>query len=581
MATIGIDIGTSSVRLCYNDDERGIFITNSSDITIYRNNNYITQSSVEIYSKILNLLKELPQDYKAISIDATCSMVVLEKLVDNGILYLKPFSVDYNNGNLETDIILWMDNRAIQQLKELNNVLLAEVLNSLGGSIIPEMGLSKLKWLTDHYLHKELIVWEMYDWFSYLLLVGGFNNDGLVTYIKSNNTFRDDSQALDGSIKGWPDLFLNSHGMRFEVGGADFNLPDRGSLYPLGFPLGKIHSSVNKNEAILCNGCIDCYAGWVSTVKDEKFNNNTITMVAGTSTCFLFSTDIKINPIKGIWGPFKQLLNNEVSIYEFGQPATGKLFETLFEQYEETIKRELNLDISNGNLSEVFSAIEEKTAKLEAEYDKPMPYIIKDYFYYGDIYGNRSPYNDYRMSEMIIDGVNSNPPLVSILNSKCLLSLTIRYNLALEFLCFQTKQILNSITLNGAPQIDSIILTGSQAKNARFKSMLAEVLDITVTSASTLDSKFNCVKGASIISLIGYRLNTLENSCSYSDAFSWATSQPRNSTTSLEESGQVSTNNFKCGVCPSFLSKKILDTKYRIYLNMCESQRHYRTLMNE
>ena len=137
---------------------------------------------------------------------------------------------------------------------------------------------------------------------------------------------------MDGSIKGWTTEFLKQIGIgsHISIGRSEFNLSTSG-LLPIGIPLGYVHENAyNLREKIaVANGCIDCYAGWLSTIGPEFAVENHLSMIAGTSTCFILSTpSSQYNAIKGIWGPFSQLLALPLDIFEFGQPATRKIVRT-------------------------------------------------------------------------------------------------------------------------------------------------------------------------------------------------------------------------------------------------------------
>lgn len=566
MTTVGIDIGTGSVRVCLNGPagfESAVKPITTTKHDVYTN--YVTQSSQEIYQRIIELLHELvDKPISSLSFAATCSMVVMEKTVSNGEEFLKPYAVNYEGDDNYQDIILWMDNRSVDQANYLNGKVDKKYLNKVGGKFIPEMGLPKLRWLHEN-ATKELVCFEMYDWFSYLFMVGGYVHDGMVPYVIDATTpmeqYKSIDEAMDGSIRGWTPQFLQNIGIgpHISIGKSDFNLGDS-CLLPVGVPLGFVHDKAFalENKIVVANGCIDCYAGWLSTVEPKFISENNLTMIAGTSTCFILSTHAgKYDAIPGIWGPFPQLLPLPVDLFEFGQPATGKLFEQLFENYQ--------LLISSLSTPDIFARLEDETSRLEASHNKPIHHIIKNYFWYIDQFGNRSPYNDFSMSEMIIDGYNSSSDLASITNGFSLMGLVIRYNLILEFLSFQTKQILDIIEDHNGPQIHSITINGSQGNNKRFMKLLSTVTGkpVKVLLLST-DIKYNVVKGASLISGLGLRL----------------LSDPQHYETILQD--VISSEQQYDVISPNedlHPLKVLLDLKYDVFVDMSKVQQKYRRLM--
>lgn len=568
MASVGIDIGTSSVRVAVASDYGSQVSTLPISVHSSETAPFITQSSRELYTKIISLLDELDtREVGAISATATCSMVVREIVWDEGKPYLIPHLVNNIDENNQ-DIILWMDNRARKQCDYLNDNIESDIKRKVGGSFIPEMGLPKLKWLSDTVGDKNLVCFELYDWFSYLFLCGGFDkHSNRVPFIEHPQVemldFPSVSEAMDGSIKGWSKKFLNDLGIaeNIRIGRSEFNLPNVDGLLPAGVPLGYSHEELDlPNDVLICNGCIDCYAGWLSTIDIKSLERNTLSMIAGTSTCFVLSTSsFDQKSIPGIWGPFDQLLCQLVSLFEFGQPATGKLFETLFNNYATVIKA------SPASSDDIFDFLEKETQKLEHKYCKPILVIAKNYFWYVDQFGNRSPYNDLNMSEILIDGYNaSDSGLESITNGSSLMGLVIRFNLILEFLCFQTRQILEIIESHQGPVVDSILISGSQGKNLRFINLLSLVTNKPVKCLLlVVNSDCQVVFGACILSKIGLHLLNVSK---YSEALRLCIPL------------QISLTSVACQSAPTDLAL-FLDIRYQIFLDMCLQQRRYRELV--
>ena len=125
----------------HNETLTSLPITTENDI-------YITQSSFEIYSKLIQLLSrpQLDWNFDSICITATCSMVVLSKITIDEETYLTPVSLNKSHPN--SDVLLWMDNSATLQCNQLNEYLKVayqNILNLVGGQFVPELGLPKLK----------------------------------------------------------------------------------------------------------------------------------------------------------------------------------------------------------------------------------------------------------------------------------------------------------------------------------------------------------------------------------------------------------------------------------------------------
>lgn len=581
--TIGIDIGSASVRACWNANGEKKVV--QKPISIYpckENRKYITQSSAEIFECILELLELIEAHVAAdsIAVTATCSMVVMEKISRPNGVFLKSYSVQAGDCEYTTpqDIIMWMDSRPEKESEALTNSLPQETLGKLGGKVIPEMGLPKAKWLSDN-TTSNLVCFELYDWFSYLFLVGGYNKDHLVPYVELTGAGwtspKNFQEAMDGSIRGWSREFLKQIGIRLtlEIGSSSFNISERG-LPPVGTPLGyvapDIGSKALSEKTLVCHGCIDCYSGSLSTLgtlSDEK-SGAVLTAVAGTSTCFLLSTSkADIKPIPGIWGPFLQLTALPISVYEFGQPATGKLYERLFAQYSSVLP--------HTDPTRCFDIAEQQTAELEQAYKLPIHCIIRNYFWYIDAFGNRSPYNDFTMGELIIDGHNALGSLPSIFDTANLISFAIRYNLIQEFLCFQTKHILDIFSGADPLDVSRIHCMGSQASNTRFVKLLSFICNACVVAASPQDqdAKYNVALGASHIAALGLNLHAL--SLSYTQAWKSCIPTPSSATAVTYHPSDI-----LLGLNTALpLLRNVLLAKFEVYKDMARAQRRYRTLV--
>lgn len=454
----GIDIGTASVRL-YGGTELEKAIGRK-----YHGGGKITQSSVEIWQAITEVCPL--HDIKALAIAATCSMVVREVVEQDGEAYLVPFNCGSSTSD---DVILWMDSRAAAQCSSLNEKLPGDVLAAIGGAVIPEMGLAKLKWLSENYPTKHLVAFEMYDWFSYVFINGIEDSR-----VPSHPAKVEGTHAMDGSIKGWSSELLRHLGITVEIGSTSaVDLP------PVGTPVGTVHRQFTEGTVVVGHGCIDCYGGWLS-MNLASGHDSTLSMVAGTSTCFLLLLTSP-HSVPGIWGPYPQLLGRDFpALFEFGQPATGALLEELYE--------ESGIDVPD--VGHFIDVVEARCARLEAEKGS-LVVLFKDHFYYGDKHGNRSPFNDFDMSEVTMGGAHPHDAVV------------LRYHLILEFLVLQTKQIIDIIEQHQAP-IRKIVISGSQARNPRLVALLQLALPAVSISIASGNQKLHVARGASLAAEVAW-----------------------------------------------------------------------------
>lgn len=532
---VGVDIGTSSIRVTYNS------ATKNQPIRITKSK-FISQSSLEIYESLLQLLPPHRSSFDSIAISATCSTVITKKV--DGFLY--PFNLDPKG--TPSDVLLWMDNSAIQETQILNLLNTPEISYAraqLGGKFVSELGLPKLKMIQNTYPEEvhNLVCFELYDWISYMLKYGVV--DGRVEY-HPLDIVESHLYATDGSIKGWSKSLLKEAGISLEIGGVDLI---NGAI---GEPIGMVHGT----NAVIGHGCIDCYAGWINSLSSQsQEDSSSCFMVAGTSTCFIYNNKQKLFH-NGIWGPYN-LTKPGHYVYEFGQPATGKLYERLFAKH----------DILPNNYASTFATLEKQTAEVEKSSGLGIHQLLKGYFYYGDVFGNRTPYQDGAMSELIID--NPNGPFGPIINNSTTTTsdaLLAEYNLIMEFLAFQTRHLIKPL------RIDTLVISGSQAKNARFVQLVADLCDVEVRLMSV-----DCCVGAA---KLGHMAQLFHEGWTYENAFDEVTK--RGGDCSQEEEKEVvftPRGRGSKGLAILETELSLLLVKYQIYLDMADRQRQYRDMM--
>lgn len=413
---------------------------------------------------------------------ATCSMVVLERVSRNGAYFFAPVEQSQ-------EVIVWMDTRALGEARELSRLFPAPALAQIGGAITPEMGIAKLKWVDTHYgaPGRDVCVFELYDWVTYVFMAGGYC-DGLVRCLAQDTAdFAPGHTAMDGSVKGWSSELLGELNIFTSVCCVPNTFAESTGFDKVGTPLGQVGNTV------VCHGCIDCYAGWAGEAAAAPVSQCSLMMVAGTSTCFIASVNnAEPQPVLGLWGPFPQLLS--APVYSFGQPATGKLFDDLFAEHRHLFGCE-----------NPFHYVEQHAAQMEHDWGHPLPVLARHYMYYGDRHGNRSPYGDFRMGEVHVDGANgAGTDALDIAMDGSVRALVLRYYLLVEFLAFQTAQICQRLArANGA--IARVVVSGSQAQNGRLVRMLAAVAfpgaEVRVCGAS--GAKFAGARGAAVACLAG------------------------------------------------------------------------------
>lgn len=551
---IGVDIGTLRLRINQ---------VVAEPLHIDTSGEYSTQSLVAVWDLIVKWLPQLDlRPTNAIAITATCLLVVLEVATVSGHRVLRPFNCladpDRYVASDDHDVWMWNDQRALRQANRLTDALKGTPwLQQLGGRITPEMGVAKLKWLSDNYRHRQLMVFEYYDWIQYLLLHGGYqrDSDGHVYfgYHPVTTHFPRNGAAIDGSVKGWGADAWSRFGIGSHVTIGCSN--SDGKMLALGVPIGDVHPTIllltDAQLMVVAQGAIDAYAAWLLIYTPDS---NVVAMIAGTLTCF-FVADRRRRPlpIPGIWGPYDVVGDDDIHVYEFGQLVTGRLFERLI------------VDLCNlhGDVlyEDPFHFLEHKTEELEQLYNHHITEIIKPYLYYGDLLGNRSPYNLSTMSEMVIDGHNSRPDLASALETLVEL-MVVRYNLTMEHLAFQTRQMIECYCQGAETSVAGIVVVGSQAQNDRLLQLIANVTGLKVLRAETLVGEFGGAIGANIMAKVARRLvGVRATKAAYADALA-----------QLMDTGR----RYREFVAHP---NKTLDLKYRFYCKFADLQHQFKQAM--
>lgn len=607
-----------------------------------------------------------------ICVAATCSMVVMERVEqDNSTWYQ---AIDPGN-----EVIVWMDRRAEQEARQVSPRLLEEALAQIGGAVTPEMGLAKLQWVSNHWggRGREVVVFELYDWISYVFLAGGYCEGRVRALANDLPVFPVGLSAMDGSVKGWghdvlaglavkvgcaprqaaksgagiaagtrpqsgPQFatgpgraegevsefgsehepgeirsesepgeigsenepgeigsenetseirsesetgeMVSEHGPGSRLGVKSGVTYSTGAEFPyVGTELGQCPPGLVLEGATVCHGCIDCYGGWAGlarcqtgeTTPSESFSESfsesptgtSLTMVAGTLTCFIADVQsANPRPIPGIWGPFTQL--GPRAVYSFGQPATGQLFAELFAAHAAT-----------AGVSAPFDLVESRASHLESTHGASLTVLARHYLYYGDRHGNRSPYGDFSMGEVFVDGRNGpsgtgngtgnqiTMPAWALSNSTSLDSLVLKYYLTLEFLVFQTRQLCARLQEATAP-LQAVTVCGSQAHNRRLMRMLAAAAFDSAPVSVGAEAKFAGAQGVAVAA------------APKDPGLSRSAGQTKSATSANFAQMAPALSTRRLG--PEPLCRRdfeILDVKYRCWVQLAEWQAQFRTAL--
>lgn len=550
---IGVDVGTGSARACLIDETGEIIAQDALEIQRWEPKlHHINQSSENIWKCICHCVQAVTKDIdilkvKGIAYDATCSLVVL-----NGRGESVPVGPDFSNANQDT--ILWMDHRAPSQTARIKSTG-HPLLRYVGGQMSIEMEIPKIMWLKENMPQHMWQDTQFYDLSDFLTDKStGINSRSFCSVTCKLGYV---PIGVDGSTTGWNKEFLVSLGLEdlcandfSRMGGVEGK---NGAYFSAGDPVGRLTEKSAKElglhtDVVVGSGVIDAYSGWIGTIasKTPQLPTHPITsrlaLVAGTSTCHIVMSDEAVF-VPGVWGPYRDALVRGKWCGEGGQSTTGQLLAWLTSTHPASA--ELNeLSVKTGKNK--FELLNRRLHDLASAEDlQHIALLAKNMFWYGDLYGNRSPIADPNMRGSIT-GLSMD----SSLND-----LAIQYLACLEFICQQTKQIVQAMNAAGH-SVEYLYLSGGQCRNEILTSLLATCTDMPVIIPYYIDSAV--VLGTAML------------------AARAATNHPLfDVMEQLSRPGTV--------VFPSqdVQLRALLEAKYKIFLDQIETQQSYRKQIAE
>uniref|UniRef100_A0A0L0P251 FGGY-family pentulose kinase n=1 Tax=Candidozyma auris TaxID=498019 RepID=A0A0L0P251_CANAR len=495
---VGVDVGTGSARACI-IDTNGL-ILGLCERPITRNElkrNHITQNSTEIWNAICFCVKSVLRDSGVdgsevfgIGFDATCSLVAISESKD------APAAVGPDFNDDKTNIILWMDHRAPDETNAINATG-DKALKYVGGQMSIEMELPKIKWLK-HNRPKGLDDLKFYDLADYLThkATGSEARSYCSTVCKQGFV----PIGVDGSETGWSKEFLEQVDLP-ELAANDFQklggVPGKnGTFLSAGDIVGKLTPKSAEElglttETIVGSGVIDAYAGWVGTVaakvdlpthpelsQDSNGSMETacgrIAAVAGTSTCHVSMTKEPCF-VKGVWGPYRDVMAPGYWLAEGGQSCTGALLAHVLSTHPAHGELVHLADASNLSKFDYLNLVLENM--VTETNSRSVVALAKHIFFYGDFHGNRSPIADPNMRANII-GQSMDSSVKD---------LAIQYFGACEFIAQQTRQIIEEME-KGGHQIKCVYMSGGQCRNGLLMRLLADCTGLPIIIPRYIDA---------------------------------------------------------------------------------------------
>ncbi|PIL36645.1 hypothetical protein GSI_00334 [Ganoderma sinense ZZ0214-1] len=569
---IGVDIGTGSVRAGLVKPDGTIAASFTEETITWRDeedHRIFEQSTNNIWAGMCTAIKAClkeanvqPSEVKGIGFDATCSLAVADQ---NGepVVVTKGGQLGRNG---DRNIILWADHRAEKEA-ELINSTGSVVLDYVGGTMSLEMEIPKTLWLKrnmDPELFKRCQFFDLPDFLTYRAT--GYDRRSCCS-VACKCSF----VPIKG---GWQPEFFKKIGLEQFVEN-EFSQLGKEEVLTAGMPVGNGLSKKAAEETGLLegtpvgSGVIDAYAGWLGTVAarykaqgklsgdipspDES--RHRLAAVAGTSTCHIVQSPEGVF-VNGVWGPYKDVVFPGWWMNEGGQSSTGQLIDFMITTHPaypklKELAQQRNTNIHDVLHDELERLREEKNAENLTE-------LTKDLHFYPDLHGNRSPLADPRMTGSIV-GLQLNSGLTDLAR---------KFNVTLEAIALQTRHIVDQMNAKGHA-IRSIYMSGGQAKNAMLMQLFANTCGMPVVLPES--SGAAVVLGAAMLGRFA------------------AEAQVRKDKLVRELRGQalweIMVEMTPAGTmvepAASPKEKKLLEAKYKIFLEAIDIQRRWRKEMEE
>ncbi|KAH6872410.1 FGGY family of carbohydrate kinase [Alternaria rosae] len=568
---IGIDVGTGSARACIMNDQGDIVGLASENIGLWQpQTGYYEQSTTDIWRCICSSVRRAMDQHnidqstiRGIGFDATCSLAVFRDDTDEPVAVTGP-NFDNKDGN-DRNVILWLDHRPVEETNKINATK-HNLLRYVGGKMSIEMEIPKVLWLKNN-MPKELFDrCKFYDLTDALTHLATGSESRSYCSVVCKQGFV--PVGVDGSVKGWQEDFLKEIGLEDlcednfkRMGGVDNN----GRYLTAGELVGTLSEKAAQEMGLqpgiaVGSGVIDAYAGWIGTVGAKvKLDGDTLDMdqpkndvsqaftrlaaVAGTSTCHLAMSREPVF-VDGVWGPYRDVLLPDYWMAEGGQSATGELLKHVIETHPAFNEAVSVAETYNTNIYDYLN--EHLLEMAEAEKAPHIAWLGRHFFFYGDLFGNRSPIADPNMKGSVI-GLSSD---------KSLDGLALYYYATMEFIALQTHQIVSAMNASGHV-ISSIFMSGSQCQNSLLMQLMATACDMPVLIPRYVHAAV--VHGAAMLG-----------------AKAASTDKDGNSEPLWDIMDRLSKPGKTVKPLADKTVKKLLDAKYKVFLEQCEGQQRYR-----
>ena len=462
---LGIDVGTGSARAGVFDRSGALLASAKHDIAIFRETgDIVEQSSADIWRAVCASVRQAvdasgvaPEAIAGLGFDATCSLVVVG---EGG----RPLPVG-SSGDNERNIIVWMDHRATEQARRINETG-HRVLDYVGGTISPEMETPKLLWLAENKPDTFALAWQFMDLADFLT----WQSTGSLARSICTVTCKWTYLAHEGH---WDESYFRLIGLGAL---ADEQFRRIGTeVVPAGTRLG---NGLTARAALdlglqpgtpVAAGLIDAHAGGIGTVGARGGAGNLLSRMAyvfGTSACTMSSTK-EPTFVKGVWGPYHSAMVPGLWLNEGGQSAAGAAIDHLVRHHPAAPEASAKAAAIGISLSGWLSLEAERRGGAAAA-----PDLIGELHVVPEFLGNRAPFADPE-ARGLIAGIGMDFGLDSLVSL---------YLAGMCGLGYGARQIIDTLHENGVP-IDTIVVSGGAGQSTIARQLLADATGIDVAAS--------------------------------------------------------------------------------------------------
>lgn len=464
---IGIDVGTGSARAGVFDAVGTLLGSSKSDIRMWREQgDVVEQSSEDIWRAVCASVKDAvkaagiePDSVAGIGFDATCSLVVLG---EGG----QPAAAG-PSGDPQRNIIVWMDHRASDQARRINETG-QDVLRYVGGTISPEMETPKLLWLAENMPDAFAGAWRFFDLTDFLTWRATGSEARSVCTATCKWTYL----AHEGR---WNAAYFRAIGL-----GA---LADEGfarigtELVPGGTPLGSGLTPEAASDLGLASGTavaaglIDAHAGGIGTVGARGGPGEVLTRMAyvfGTSACTMTTTALPAF-VQGVWGPYFSAMVPGLWLNEGGQSAAGAAIDHLIRMHPASAEAAQLAKASGVGLS---AWLADRAAKYGGS--AAIAAQVGDLHVVPEFLGNRAPFADPE-ARALIAGIGMDTSVESLVGL---------YLAGLCGLGYGARQIIQAQRAAGIPT-DTIVVSGGAGQSSLVRQILADSTGLDVAASTS------------------------------------------------------------------------------------------------